>query len=258
MKNRTLTILILVLLLGTACTPTPSISRDDKLATIVALTLTAQPAFSPVPIFTSKPVPTSTTTSIPTEDSPAVVTSSGPLYINTSVQNVNLRTLPGTLFPVSRVMPQGTRLQALGLSPGGEWVYVLNDEGINGWVGIQVVNEFPVQQVPSVEPGDVLRITGRVLDANGHPVSGIGFAITQQTASKNLRTDSKTDDSGTFYAFLPQNIAGVWNISQVSIDCTSNIMDANCNCLSGTCGRSYPESVSISLPTNDPLIFTWR
>lgn len=258
MKRRILTTLFLLLLLGTACNPTPSISRDDKLATIVALTLTAQPVFTPVPIFTSKPVPTSTPTSIPTEASPPVDTSSGPLYVTTSVQNVNLRTLPGTLFPVSRVMPQGTRVQVFGLSPGGEWVYVLNDEGINGWVGIQVVNEFSVQQVPSVEPGDVQRIIGRVLDENGLPVSGIGFAIVQQTASKTLRTDSKTDDSGTFYAFLPQNVAGVWTVSQVSVACTSNIMDANCNCLSGTCGRSYPESVSISLPVNDPLIFTWK
>ncbi len=51
-----------------------------------------------------------------------------------SVQNVNLRTNPGTLFTVSRVMPQNTRLRLLGQAPGGEWLSVMNDEGIAGWV----------------------------------------------------------------------------------------------------------------------------
>ena len=258
MKKQTLTTFVILLLLGAACTPTATISRDDQLATIVALTLTAQPALAPIPTFTGVPVPTVTAISIPTDDSPAVATTSGPFYVHTSVQNVNLRTQPGTLFRVSRVMPQGTRLQVLGLSPGGEWVYVLNDEGIYAWVGIWVVEEFPVEAFPIVEPGDVKRITGRVLDPNGLPVSGIGFAIEQQAASKSLRTDAITDATGTFYAFLPLNASGVWTVSHVSIACTSNTMDANCNCLNGICDTSYPESATVSLPANDPLTFTWK
>jgi len=258
MKKQTLSILIILLLLGAACTPPPTISKDDQLATIVARTLTAQPVFTPIPTFTATPVPISTATSIPTDASPPVVTASGPVYVNTSAQNVNLRTQPGTLFPVSRVMSQGTRLQVLGLSPGGEWVYVLNDEGINGWVDISFVDAFPVEQFLTVEPGDVQRITGRVLDANGLPVSGIGFAILQQGASKSLRTDSVTDATGTFYAYLPKTASGVWAVSHVSTACTSNVMDANCNCLNGICGTAYPESTSISLPTNNPLTFIWK
>jgi hypothetical protein len=253
MKKQTLIPLMILLLLGAACTPSPTLSRDDQLATIVALTLTAQPT---LPIPTS--IPTSTATSIPTDASLAMVTPSGPVTISTVVQNVNLRTGPGTLFTVSRVMPQGTRLQALGLSPGGEWVYVLNNEGINGWVGIWVVEEFPLDGFPTVEPTEVKRITGRVLDPNGLPVSGIGFAIQQQTGSKSLRTDAVTDAAGTFYAYLPQHLSGIWTVSHVSVACTSNTMDENCNCLNGICGSPYPESATVSLPATDPLTFTWK
>ena len=257
MKKQTLIPLMILLLLVAACTPSPTLSRDDQLATIVALTLTAQPTL-PIPTFTETPDPTSTVMSIPTDAGPPVVTPGGPFYINTIVQNVNLRTQPGTLFPVSRVMPQGTRLQVLGLAPGGEWVSVLNDESIRGWVGTHVVDEFQVEGFPTVEPTDVQRLTGRVLDPNGLPVSGIGFAIQQQTASKTLRTDAHTDASGTFYAFLPRNLSGLWTVSHVSVACTSNTMDADCNCLNGLCGTAYPESASVSLPANAPLIFVWK
>lgn len=258
MKKPTLYTLILLLLLGPACTPLQALSKEDQLATIVAKTLTAQPIFTPIPTITTEPPSTATAASIPTDASPPVATASGEIFVRTIVQNVNLRTKPGTLFPVSRVMPQGTRLQALGLSPGGEWVYVLNDEGLNGWVGISLVEELPAEQLPIVEPGDVQRVTGRVLDVNGIPISGLGYAIEGQSGSKSLRTDAVTDATGTFYAYLPQSTSGVWTVSYVSIACTSNRMDANCNCLNGSCGMSYPESASISLPLSEPLTFTWK
>jgi len=109
-----------------------------------------------------------------------------------------------------------------------------------------------------VDPTDVQMVTGRVLDANGLPVSGIGYAIEQQSASKTLRTDAVTDASGTFYAYLPQHLSGIWTASHVSVACTSNTMDADCNCLNGICGDTYPESATISLSTSEPLTFTWK
>ncbi len=263
MKKLTLSsLLFLLLLLGAACAPPATLSKEDQLATIVASTLTAQPTFTSMPTFTPTlpvaPLPTVTTMGIPSDDGPPITNVSAQVYVRTNVQNVNLRTLPGTLFPVSRVMSQGTRLQVLGLSPGEEWVYVLNDEGIYGWVGVRVVDEFPIEQFPSVDPGDVQRITGRVLDANGLPVSGIGYAIEQKTDTKSLRTDAVTDASGTFYAYLPLSASGVWTVSHVSVACNSNIMDANCNCLNVVCGSSYPVSASISLPLGEPLLFAWK
>jgi hypothetical protein len=101
---------IILFAICTACSATPSISKEDQLATIVAGTLTAQPV-----VFT--PIPTLTVTSVPTIAVSSVVTASGPYYIFTRAQNVNLRTQPGTLFQVSRVMAQGTRLKVLASHP---------------------------------------------------------------------------------------------------------------------------------------------
>lgn len=244
-------ILLVLCALVAACSTTSSLSKEAQLATIVAGTLTAQPiAFTPIPTFTA--------TSVPTVVINAVVTASGPVYLTTRAQNVNLRTQPGTLFPVSRVMPQGTRLQVLGLSPGGEWIYILNDEGINGWVDKNFVDEFPVEQFPSVEPGDIQRISGRVVDINGIPISGIGFALEQTTASKSLRTDSVTDAFGTFYAYLPKSFSGVWTVSYISISSTSNVMTPECLANTSACGQPEPISVTVTLPANTQLNFIWK
>jgi len=249
-KQIHLTIIILIAI-GIACSSSPSISKEDQLATIVAGTLTAQPV-------TFTPIHTLTATIVPTIAVTSVVTASGPYYIFTSAQNVNLRIQPGTLFQVSRVMAQGTRLQVLGLSPGQEWVYVQNDEGINGWVGISFVDAFPLEQFPIVEPRDGQLISGRVLDSNGLPISGIGFAIEQTTASKSLRTDSVTDVFGTFYAYLPKNLSGAWTVSYISISSTSNAMTPECLANTSACGQPQPVSMTITLPMNDQLNFVWK
>ena len=237
-----------------ACAPFGTLSPTDT----AAPTHTAAPTYTPIPIPTKTPFPTATESITPLETHTAVATASGSVFVRTIVQNVNLRTNPGTLFPVSRVMPQGTRLQILGLSPGEEWVSVVNDEGINGWIRLPLLEEFPTEQFPVVEPGNVQQITGRVLDENGLPVSGIGYAIEQQNGSKALRTDAVTDTTGTFHAYLPQSVSGVWTVSYVSISCTSNMMDTNCNCLNTVCGTSYPVSASVNSPVNGPLIFVWK
>ena len=249
-KQIHLTIIILIAI-GIACSASPSISKEDQLATIVAGTLTAQPVpFTPIPTLTATIMPTIAVTS--------VVTAGGPYYIFTRAQNVNLRIQPGTLFQVSRVMAQGTRLQVLGISHGGEWAYVLNDEGINGWVGISFVDAFPLEQFPVVEPRDSQLVSGRVLDSNGLPISGIGFAIEQTTASKSLRTDSTTDAFGVFYAYLPKNLSGVWTVSYISISSISNAMTPDCLANTSACGQPQPISITVTLPMNPQLNFVWK
>jgi hypothetical protein len=258
MKISILYIIFPLLILITACEQSETLPREDRLATIVAKTLTARPLLTPTPKLTETPVQNTANLSTPGSAVPTLATADGPVFVRTIVQNVNLRTQPGTLFQVSRVMPQGTRLQVLGISPGREWVYVLNDEGINGWVGIHTIEDFSTEQFSTVEPGDVQRITGRVFNEDGQPVSGIGYAIEQQNDSQPLRMDAVTDATGMFYAYLPQSVSGVWTVSYVSVSCTSNTMDADCNCLNNICGTSYPLSATINLPVNDTLTFIWK
>lgn len=250
-------IFLLAIALVTGCAPAPSISDVDLLSTVVAQTLTAVPptASQALPT-TATSTPESAATVPPPTDTPAPA---GPLYVFTQDDNVNLRVQPGTLFKVSRVMPKGSRLQVLGVSPGGDWLNVLNDEAINGWVGTYLVGGgFDTAALPVVTPVEVLTISGRVTDGNGTPISGIGFAVTQKTGSSTSRVDGMTDASGTFYVFLPLSMSGNWTVEFVSVACTSNTMDANCQCLNGVCGRPDPQSVTISLPLPGPLNFTWK
>jgi hypothetical protein len=93
-----------------------------------------------------------------------------------------------------------------------------------------------------------------VVDVNGNPVSGIGFSITQ----RNQHDQANTDKSGIFYIYLPLKASGEWNLSFASIDCKSSVMDANCQCIGGTCGKPDPEIVTLKFPIPAPLSFVWK
>jgi len=226
----------------TILTPPPD---QGEVETVVASTLAALTASAP------------THTRIPTQISPATLTEEkfGEVYVLTIVDNVNLRVQPGTLFQVSRVLALNTKLRLLGRAPGGEWLNVQNDEAVNGWVNVNVVKAgFDGPPPPIVEPYGVLLVTGKVVTPLGTPVSGIGFAITQGSR----RTDATTDETGQFYAYLPSTMSGIWQVEYVSVACTSNTMNSNCNCISGFCGKSNPESIPVTLPQKDALSFVWK
>lgn len=241
---------LLVLVLS-ACIPGGIAPTPDKLATVVAETLTAVSSNSVIPTLpinaTFTPVPPQVS-STPEE--------MGKRYMYTAAQNVNLRVNPGRLFQVSRVMSLGTRLEVLGYAPGREWINVRNEEGIVGWVGIDFVDGgFDGPPPPEVLPADVLLVSGTVLDLNGKPVSGIGIGIFQNPQ----RDEVHTDETGTYYLFLPKTLSGSWSLQQLSISCTSNIMNANCGCLVEGCGEADPQSYTLIFPISiTQYNFIWK
>lgn len=238
--------LVLIGLFIGSCSGAPTETFENQVETVVASTLAAQTPDEPAPVSTSIP----TLTVEPPTPEPF-----GEIYVFTTVQNVNLRTNPGTLFSVSRVMPQNTRLRLLGQVQGGEWLNVRNDEGIEGWVNINVVlMAYDGPPPPIIEPTDVYLITGSVLTELNTPVSGIGFAIIQN----DRRTDASTDPKGQFYAYLPRTLSGVWRVTHVSISCKSNTMDENCNCINNVCGTPDPQDAYVELPQISELKFIWK
>ncbi|MDD2922645.1 MAG: SH3 domain-containing protein [Anaerolineales bacterium] len=233
--------------LGTTAVPTP-----DRLATIVATTLTAVAVNAP-PVQLASATPETMASSTPAVAPTAEILL--PRYVYTQSMNVNLRVNPGRLFKVSRVLPEGTKLQTIGIAHGGGWLNVVNDEGIVGWVGVDFVSSgFDEPPLPLVAPKDVQMVTGKVVDENNNPVTGVGFAVMQN----DQREDAHTDINGMFYAYLPLKFSGAWTVEFVSVNCKSNTMDANCKCLGGACGKPYPQSYSITLPMSAPLSFVWR
>jgi hypothetical protein len=146
-------------------------------------------------------------------------------------------------------------LRLLGQAPGGEWLNVMNDEGIVGWVNVNIVlMAYDGPPAPVVEPTDALLVTGSVMTELGTPVSGIGFAVLQGAR----RTDAMTDENGQFYAYLPKTMSGTWTVSYISVSCKSNTMDAGCNCINGICGSAFPVNSTVQLPQVESVKIIWK
>ncbi len=155
------------------------------------------------------------------------------------------------------VYPENTILIVLGQAPGsGEWVLVQTPDHLSAWAMVEFIDiQGDLSKVPYIEPTDASKITGKVVDTNGNPVSGIGFAISQGSGTDELRTDVETDRNGIFTGYLPNTMTGTWFVGFVSIFCqTSNIVDANCK-YSGTI---QPDYQSLVLPQTSPLSFIWK
>jgi len=244
-------LLILLMVVSLACSSTVTVyetSAPPNVETLVAETLVVLTENAAVATHTMMP----TVTSIPASATPQDF---GDVYVYTTEENVNLRTNPGLLFTVSRVMAKNTRLRLLGQTPGGEWLNVLNNEGISGWVNSNVVLvSYDGPPAPVIEPRGVLLVTGTVFTELGTPVSGIGFAVVQS----DRRTEAVTNADGQFFAYLPATMSGTWSVEYTSIACTSNTMDSNCNCINGRCGTADPVTAKVQLPQKEPLQFIWK
>ncbi|MFH1907927.1 MAG: SH3 domain-containing protein [Chloroflexota bacterium] len=207
------------------------------------------PTLTPIPTLTSTP----TLTPSPTPFAPFNVTA--------MVDNLNIRTNPGYLFPVIRMYKQGTVFTVLGKAPGGEWFYVRAPENIEGWVfGMLLESDEDLQAAPVSEPKDVQVIRGRVTDAQGTPIRGIGFAIVQGTGERPPRNDAVTDANGEFFAFMPVTASGMWTVAFATIACKSNVWkDDHCaNYKDEYTGTVEPASMSVTLPVSEELVFTWK
>jgi len=182
-----------------------------------------------------------------------------PFYATAMVDNLRLRPNPGYLFPALRMLQQNTSLLVLGQAPGSEWIIVQMPSNESGWVFAKLlVSDHPLDLIPFIQPEDVQLVKGHVVDANNHAVTGVQFAITQGQGTDAPRNDAMTDANGDFYAFMPLTASGEWYVSYVTIACTSNLMDANCNWKSGAATQPEPAGIFITLPQEEPLEFTWK
>jgi uncharacterized protein YgiM (DUF1202 family) len=244
----------LLVLLLTACnlpasTPTEEIPVPPTLQvnTQVPLVETATPTLTATILPTETPLPSPTATEF------------APFNVKASVDNFNVRTNPGYLFPVLMMVQQGTELTVYGQAPGGEWIYVKTPDGVYGWVFAKLIFDEPrLSQAPIREPEKVQLVNGFLKDVKGNPISGFHFALVQGSGLNAPRNDAMTDENGEFFAYMPVNSSGVWNVSYVAYACTSNIVDADCNFLPGQNKLPDPLSIDITLPLNNPLEFIFQ
>jgi hypothetical protein len=236
-----------MLLVFSAC----SRSAPETPVVLPTLTATTLPALLPAAAGTATLTPITTPTSSPT---PYV-----PFQVASMVDNLRLRPNPGYLFPALLMMQKDTSLLVLGQSPGGEWIFVQMPTNEKGWVFAKLlVSDTPLDLIPFIQPENVQLLKGHVVDANNQPVIGIQFAITQGQGTDAPRNDAMTDINGFFYAFMPLTASGEWYVSYVAIACTSNLMDADCNWISGVATQPEPAGTFVTLPITSTLEFIWK
>ncbi|MBN2548109.1 MAG: carboxypeptidase regulatory-like domain-containing protein [Anaerolineales bacterium] len=99
-----------------------------------------------------------------------------------------------------------------------------------------------------------LTIQGRVADSLGQPIAGIGIAMVQPQG--NLRIDAKSGADGGFAVEVPMlPNAPPWQVSVVSFECTSRVVDANCD----LAGFTYPQHVElVQPPQSGELVFVFQ
>jgi hypothetical protein len=216
---------------------------------------------SPLPATPTPPPSAPTVTSTAT----ATVAPTGTPYaafdIVTGVENANLRSNPGYLFPVLRVLPLGSVLTVLGRSPGAEWMLVQTEEGVEGWLfAILLESSEDLRNAPVVMPQNAQLIRGRVLDSKGTPMRGIGFSVVQGSDPKAPTNPVVTDPFGEFFCYLPMTAGGSWRVGFNAISCVSNVWgDDQCSGYKeGYRGVVEPEFLDVLLPHSDWLLFTWK
>jgi uncharacterized protein YgiM (DUF1202 family) len=237
-----------------------AVSGCSKSAGSLPPTSTSTPAenmaASPMPqAFPSLPAIVTPTSSV----SPTPFTT---FTVQPAVDNLNIRVNPGTLFEVLMMVQKTDVLTVLGTAPGAEWTYVQTAASAEGWVHSELLqSSVDLAQIPVREPKNVLLIKGRVIDASGVPIQGVGFDVSLSTAGTPSTNSVVTDANGFFYSFLPDTASGAWTVSYTAIACKSNVWsDTTCtNYKAGYTGSVDPLTQTVNLPqSGDPLLFTWR
>ena len=257
MKKYLLFLSLLVILSTAACKVALNL---DYLPTVPAEMI---PSELPPPTQTMPPEPTviNTPTLKPdlTFSASLTPTPFKPFQVTASEEKVNIRTNPGLLFDVQMMVEKDTPLTVIGRAAGSEWLLVENEKHKRGWVAAAFVkSEIPIIQAPLVQPERVFVIQGRVFDQALSPVVGLKFSIAQVNESTNLHNEAVTDETGTFYAFLPVGLKDNWVVSYMVAVCSSPLMDPGCTCKKGSCGLAKPISVTLTLPQKSPLLFSWQ
>lgn len=228
--------------LPTGLTNTPT---SELLQTLPPLVETSLPP-------TNTPEPTLTPTVAPTETLQVYAQK----QVEVSVEALNMRSGPGSVFEIVKRITKGSLLWILGRSQGDDWLLARDEANQAGWVSSNFIYyQGSLQDIPLFLPANALTITGRIVDQNQQPIPGVNLAVMKGNGSENVRTDIYSDSEGNFYAYLPEDTTGPWTLEIVGVLCTSSIMDANCK----YSGDFSTDAFTIMVPGDIaiPLIFVY-
>lgn len=125
-----------------APTRTPEPSKTPRPTAVPEDTATAQPAIEPSPT-ALPPTTIPTETAVPTE--PALEA-----LVSIVGSQVNIRSGPGTAYPVLLTLAQGDSAPALGFNEEQSWVQIELADGDQGWVGTDLVDITNTENIKTV------------------------------------------------------------------------------------------------------------
>ncbi|MBN2086709.1 MAG: SH3 domain-containing protein [Anaerolineales bacterium] len=228
-------------------------------------------AATPEPTATHSPAPpTATDTEVPPAPTATLTPTETPLptatpfvpfnVIIAATDAANLRAGPGFHFLILKVLKPGTQALLIGRAPGSEWYYVETKDSLRGWVfGMLLKQTGDLFHAPLVEPENASLIRGRVLDAAGTPINGIGFTVRLRTSPDSPANAVLTDSGGEFFSYLPYT-GGVWTVTHNAVACDSIVwFDSTCTYYKkGYSGIVEPPARDVRLPQEGILEFTWK
>ena len=141
---------------------------------------------------------------------------------------LNLRSGPGTLFPVLLTLPRGSIVSTLGMIPDGTWVNVVATTDIGnplmGWVLAEYLDltslkfSLPIEEWPQNSA-----VHGIITDTDGNPINAVRVAATTQIEGNLLRGEGTSDRQGEFFIYTPRDLIGPFQVEIVAVNCSSNL-----------------------------------
>lgn len=243
---------LVVLFLFAACSSSPqSTPMAGDIQTAIAETQSSQNTLtasekSPTPSGTLQPSPTPTHTVPPY---------TGPLSGRVSTFSVNLRNGPSTLHNVIGSYEGGTEVLVTSRIAENDWVEVKIGDHI-GWMFTDLLDIYgDINSLPVITFPDSLAVRGRVVDTKGIPIQGITISGFYQSQQGELRVNVTSDQNGDFVIYLPQNLLGTIDVQITGRQCTSQVVDLDCQL------KSYiqlEDRTFITVPQQADIIFTYK
>lgn len=234
-KLSILAVVMIILMLTVACSV-----RETPAAPPTATLLLLPTATETIPTATLQP-----TAALPTlQPTPAASPTARPVLpiaATVSMDSLILREGPGRLFGRVDLYDSGSQVTVLGRVLGDNWVLVQTADHRSGWMntgGLDHLGDFSSLPVYTCQGSIVL--TGHVWYADRSPVTGITIAVFPAGSSDdNLREDVATGTDGAWYAYLPGNSKGDWEVQVVSCPAAMELE---------TCRETLPPGQMVTLP----------
>jgi hypothetical protein len=170
----------------------------------------------------------------------------------TGVDNLVLRSGPGTLFDSLGIYKENVTVSVLGRSQGNGWYFVVTPINLAGWMKSELLTlQGDPADLPYFAYTEAIVITGHVRTDSGVFASGIGVSISPVGKDLGAGPDTTiTDSNGVFYLYIPKDLTGEYQVGPNSYTDTSNLIVGK-----GDFPYQLSPAIQVTLPPDPAITF---